>query len=89
MIRAGDFDGIVRDALLREPVPGGAKIPSARPQAAEWPAVGRRRRRLSATWSSPIRRSIGKTLKVPALLSDDADLYFKGYQSPVNRMHPS
>jgi phosphate transport system permease protein len=80
-IRAGDFDGLIRDALR-----------------AELPGVTSRGDRkllnslLSSGAADDMRNTlvanpalIGTKIETTVLLSDDADQYFKGYQTPVSR----
>ncbi len=75
--QAGDFDGIVKDAFR-------SLFPAAKSRA-DRKALGGL---LSQGAADDLRDMvvanpalIGQTLKVPALLSDDADLYFKGMQT--------
>lgn len=80
-IRMGDFDGIIREALREQ-----------------FPEVTARadRKRLNGLLSSGAAddfRSlvvadpalIGREIAVPVILSDDADQYFKGYQTSLTR----
>ncbi len=76
---AGDYDGLVNDAFR-------ALYPNVTSRA-DRKALGGI---LSQGAADDLRAMvladpglIGKTLKVPALLSDDADLYFKGMQTGV------
>ena len=79
---AGDFDGIVKDAFR-------ALHPNVTARADRKALNGI----LSQGAADDLRdlvladpTLIGKTLKVPALLSDDADLYFKGMQTGVKTL---
>ena len=80
-IRAGDFQALVRNALR-----------------AEFPSVSDRAGRrlldgiLSSGASDPLRERVvadpslvGQTVKVPVLISDDADLYYKGIGTRIER----
>jgi phosphate transport system permease protein len=78
-IRAGDFDGIIRDALR-------AELPSVEKRADRKLLFGL----LSSGAADDFRNMVvadpslvGKDVRIPALLSDDADQYLKGYQTAV------
>ena len=77
--QAGDFDGIVKDAFR-------GLYPNVKARADRKSLSGL----LSQGAADDLRDMvvanpalIGQTLKVPALLSDDADLYYKGLQTSV------
>jgi phosphate transport system permease protein len=79
-IRSGDYFPITRDALK-------AAIPGIEGRGPE-----RTLTRLLSTGAPDVLRDrltadpslIGKTVKVPLLLSDDADLYYKGAGTPIS-----
>ncbi|MFZ1681037.1 MAG: DUF3333 domain-containing protein, partial [Rhizobiaceae bacterium] len=80
-IRAGDFDKLVRDALR-------AQFPDVESRADRKLLLGL----LSAGAADDMRELvtgdptlIGREITVPVVLSDDADLYFKGGQTAVSR----
>ncbi len=75
--QAGDYDGLVKDAFR-------ALYPNVKARADRKALNGL----LSQGAADDLRNMvvanpalIGQTLKIPALLSDDADLYFKGMQT--------
>jgi phosphate transport system permease protein len=80
-IRAGDYDGLIRDALRDA-------LPSVSTRADRKLLNGL----LSAGAADDFRNLIvadpaliGKDVKITALLSDDADQFLKGYQSRIER----
>ncbi|WP_373502923.1 DUF3333 domain-containing protein, partial [Aestuariivirga sp.] len=80
-IRGGDFDTIIRDAL-RDQLPGVTSRADRKLLL----------RLLSSGAADDFRNMmvadpaiVGKTVRVTALLSDDADQYFKGYETAVVR----
>jgi phosphate transport system permease protein len=80
-IRGGDFDTIIRDAL-RDQLPGVTSRADRKLLL----------RLLSSGAADDFRNMavgdpaiVGKTVRITALLSDDADQYFKGYETAVLR----
>lgn len=80
-IRAGDFQKLVRDAFR-------AQFPDVTDRAGRRQLDGI----LSSGASDELRRRvvadpklIGQTVRVPVLISDDADLYFKGIGTRIDR----
>ncbi len=77
--QAGDYDGIVKDAFR-------AQFPKVEGRAARKALNGLLSQGAAEDFRAMVLadpKLIGQTLKVPALLSDDADLYFKGTQTDV------
>jgi phosphate transport system permease protein len=81
VIRAGDFQALVRNALR-------AQFPEVKDRAGRRLLDGI----LSSGGSDTLRERVvadpalvGQTIKVPVLLSDDADLYYKGTGTRIER----